>query len=392
MAMISGVFTSLEVKEADGTVTYDRAVDEDFYANYMKGFYTDGVFPYPTNTFQVKAATSKTVRILPGKALIKGRFCYNEDETSLTIHNSDNNLPRRDCIVLRLDFINREIVLDVKTGTAASSPAAPALTRDSDTYELCLATVYVAAGSTGVTQGNITDTRSNTSLCGYVSPLTEVIDAEDFMAQLNAQFMTWFNDCKNTIDANAAGNLLNKINANKTAADEAIEAVQDSLDAHVQAIESDAAHAPVIRVKMAGDIVRGWNNDGGTVYIPFVNTYRNGVKKADWGELQSDGSVLIRKAGEYFCGFSLHISDNPGWDDATFHVRLLENVSGDNIAEEYIRCSRTNSYHQVSGCPSNRFYLRKGDVVKAVIHTDLTTGYRVNGQQTHLTVAPIRFD
>jgi len=58
----------------------------------------------------------------------------------------------------------------VKTGTAAPEPAAPALTRTAETWELSLAQVRVEAGATSILSAKITDERGSASLCGIASP------------------------------------------------------------------------------------------------------------------------------------------------------------------------------------------------------------------------------
>ena len=54
----------------------------------------------------------------------------------------------------------------MKDGTAAASPSAPSMTRNSDVYELALAYVNVAANATSVT---VTDKRSDSGVCGWAA-------------------------------------------------------------------------------------------------------------------------------------------------------------------------------------------------------------------------------
>ena len=86
---------------------------------------------------------------------------------------ADGVYPRIDRVVVKLNIIDREIVLAVLTGTPSASPTAPLLTRTSDVYELCLAEIEIPQGA--VTVGEITDTRLDTELCGLVGSLVSAV-------------------------------------------------------------------------------------------------------------------------------------------------------------------------------------------------------------------------
>jgi hypothetical protein len=109
------------------------------------------------------------VDIAAGSAWINGYSYENTSAIELALDTADGVYPRIDRIVVRLSMIDREIVLAVLTGTPAETLSAPALTRTSDIYELCLAEVAVPQGTVSV--GTIIDTRLNTELCGLVNSL-----------------------------------------------------------------------------------------------------------------------------------------------------------------------------------------------------------------------------
>ena len=110
----------------------------------------------------------------------------------VTLATADGVLNRIDRIVVRWDLTERKISVAVKSSTPATSPVAPALQRDADAYELCLADVLVGAGVTAISQANITDRRLDGSLCGVVAGVVDQIDTDAFNAQLEA----WFADYK----------------------------------------------------------------------------------------------------------------------------------------------------------------------------------------------------
>jgi hypothetical protein len=74
-----------------------------------------------------------------------------------------------------LDSVARSIKLAVVTGVAAKTPAAPALTRNADVYELGIADVTIPQAATTVAAANIADTRLNTALCGLVNSLVSAV-------------------------------------------------------------------------------------------------------------------------------------------------------------------------------------------------------------------------
>ena len=101
------------------------------------------------------------VTVSSGYAMVRGHFCKNSADVTLTIDAASSS-PRRDLIVLKLDPTTaNSITLAVKKGTAAASPSDPSLTQsDEDVYELPIARVNVAANATTVSAGNVDDLRT----------------------------------------------------------------------------------------------------------------------------------------------------------------------------------------------------------------------------------------
>lgn len=162
MVVRSGFFNS---------VNGDRKYDASRFAEYFASFIGNGVFPNPLDGLQVMANDDMTVTVKAGKAWINGYILINDDDYILTLEPADGVLDRIDRIVARYDTEDREIRLEVKQGTFASEPTAPALQRDADAYELALADIYVGAGVTSITDDNITDLRNDKDLCGKVDSL-----------------------------------------------------------------------------------------------------------------------------------------------------------------------------------------------------------------------------
>lgn len=193
----------------------DRKYKAEEWAEYFASFIGNGVFPEPSTNLMVEANNNMTVKVKAGKAWINGYFYFNTDDLVLQHDNADGVLKRIDRIVIRWSLTNRNIEAAVKKGTFASSPVAPALQRDADIYELALADVLINNGAIEVTQGNITDQRQNSSLCGIVAGTVDQIDVSGLFAQYNQVFNDWFSGLEDILDENTAANLLNLINAHK---------------------------------------------------------------------------------------------------------------------------------------------------------------------------------
>ncbi|MEG2412559.1 MAG: phage tail protein [Clostridium sp.] len=203
---------------------YDRTYLAEDYAKYFSSFIGNGVFPNPSTNLQAIAdSTNMNITLKTGKAWINGYFYENTDILTLPISAADGVLNRIDRIVLRLDFLNREIKCYVKKGTFASTPVAQVLQRDADMYEIGIADIAVNKGAIKITQANITDLRQNNSLCGIVHGTVEQLDVTTLFNQYSAalsqkeagfeaEFKTWFDSIKGQLSGDVAGNLQNQIN------------------------------------------------------------------------------------------------------------------------------------------------------------------------------------
>ena len=153
----------------------DRIYNAADFASYFGKLVSNGIFYAAANNLQVTAASGMSVSVQVGAAWINGYSYENTSPLTLTLATADGVNPRIDRVVVRWSAVNRNISVVVKSGTAAASPSAPALTRNSDTWELGLADIAVAKGAVSIAAGNITDSRLNTSLCGLVNSLVSAV-------------------------------------------------------------------------------------------------------------------------------------------------------------------------------------------------------------------------
>lgn len=229
MAEYSGFFNS---------VGGDRSYTADFFAKLFGSFIGNGVFPNPSTGLQVIANDNMTVTYKAGQGWINGYYYENDSDTIIPIAASDGLLKRIDRIVLRYSTAGRNILMDLKPGTLASSPVTPALHRNADIYELGIADIYVGNGAVSISQGNITDLRLNSSYCGivhglvnqadtttifnqYLSKYYEIanlVDADiaDLKSGFQSSWNVWFSGIQDVLDGDTAGNLYNLIFDNTT--------------------------------------------------------------------------------------------------------------------------------------------------------------------------------
>lgn len=179
--------------DSEGMPIFDRAETSDLFRLLFSKLVSNGVRASPSDCFQVVAAEGLNVTVRPGFGMINGAFAYDEAENTLTLEKAPAQYSRIDRIVLRCNYADRLCELVVKTGTVANNPVAPKIVQPAagDYYELGLATVTVGANVTAVTQTNITDTRMDSTVCGFITQLIDHLDTSVFFAQLD-QFYTEF--------------------------------------------------------------------------------------------------------------------------------------------------------------------------------------------------------
>ncbi len=201
MALRYGYFDSeITGTDSEGMPIFDRAENSELFALLFANLVSNGVLASPADCFRVLAGDSGlTVKVRPGFGMINGRFAYDASEESLALEAAPTSYSRIDWIALRCSYVDRLCEVIVKTGTAASSPVPPDLLQPTsgDYYELGLAQVKVSANQTSISQANITDTRANSTYCGYITQLIDHLDTSVFFAQLDT-FYQEFVDKSNT--------------------------------------------------------------------------------------------------------------------------------------------------------------------------------------------------
>ena len=149
-------------------ITYDADDAAGYLATRLSGVYS------AEEDFSVTAQGGLSVQVSAGQAWVrparfKGRSIIMEQPTTVVLTEADPVRSRIDRIVLRYDAAAKKTSLQVLDGTPDSAaPAAPAISRTELVYDLCLAEIRRPAGSTSVTAADITDTRADETVCGFM--------------------------------------------------------------------------------------------------------------------------------------------------------------------------------------------------------------------------------
>lgn len=210
----------------------DRKVTTADFRELFKKYFTTGVFMNPSTNFQILENSGMTIIAKSGWCNINGTFAYENKDRTLTIQEAEAN-DRIDRVVLRWNdnVESRKIDIYVVKGVASANPVAPTLTRNESVYELGIATIYVNAFTTNITQSKITDTRLDASVCGVVTGTIKEADTTTLYAQIQddlkrfkeneqAEFITWFNQIKGQLSTDQAGNLQSQIDKLKPIIDD----------------------------------------------------------------------------------------------------------------------------------------------------------------------------
>lgn len=170
----------------------DRYYDADSMADWLRPFFCNGVF---NGQMQVTANDDMSVTVAAGYGYINGKHRHFLQPTTLDLETASGTLDRIDAVMIRRNDTERRIYLTIEKGGNAQTPTAPAPTRDGAIYDLKLADIYIAAGTVKITQAEITDTRMNAAVCGWVAATVKEID----FTQIQAQFDSYFAQYKKEI-------------------------------------------------------------------------------------------------------------------------------------------------------------------------------------------------
>lgn len=200
----------------------DRIYDADSFSDWLKKFFTTGVF---NGELHVTASGGMGISVASGYCNINGKVMM-FDTTPLTVGTADASYYRIDSVIIERNDTARDFILKIVQGNVGTESSVTGVTpvRSGGIYQLVLARIKVKPGATAITQADITDTRANTSLCGIVASTVTQMDFSQFSAQFEAylddfktgqqaDFEAWFAGIQDVLDEDTAGHLQNEIDA-----------------------------------------------------------------------------------------------------------------------------------------------------------------------------------
>ena len=217
------------------SVEGDRAYSATDFATYYDNIFTSGVIATVREKLRVTEDENvgMRVRVLDGAIFIQGRLYLLTEPMVVNVIPGSSTTDRTDSIVVQLDTLERDIKVVYKQGSTT-------LQRDENIWEMQLATISVPKNATSVYNSQITDKRSDLTVCGYSklqgnldvlgmeqqydSLLEQMItefeqfantnqgNLEQLLTNQQALFQTWLSGLQDELDLNQAGNLQNQIN------------------------------------------------------------------------------------------------------------------------------------------------------------------------------------
>lgn len=314
MAITSGFFNS---------INGDRKYNARQIGRYLGGLVSSGVFPNPSTNLQILAGGGMVVQASPGKAFIDCHWLENDSMHTIILDDADMVLDRMDAVVMRLDESDgaRSVDIVVKKGAPSSEPRPPQMERGDGVQEYCLATVRVRKmkddGTQEITQADITDTRADTDVCGWVTGLIDQVDTHTlflqwqdaygrFYEESEAEFKAWIEGIREQFGEEAVGSILDLIDgldsskANKTDLESLREDMREATarlrEAMLELDEEKANRASVIQMSIQAS---QWSGDA----IPYeVSLQAEGVTNASVIDIGLAPIASIEQAKAWMAG------------------------------------------------------------------------------------------
>ena len=186
MSVTSGFFNSLN---------HDRRYNAQQFSALFDGIINDGVFANIGVAFAVNADSGVTINIGVGKAWFNSAWVYNDALLPKTLEGSEVVLDRIDAVVIEVDHSESVRLGDIKIvkGTPSSNPQRPAMADSTNKHQHPLAYIYRKAGSTEITQADITN-MVGTSSCPYITGILQVQNIDNIVAQWEGQWNQWYSE------------------------------------------------------------------------------------------------------------------------------------------------------------------------------------------------------
>lgn len=188
-----------------------RLYDAEDFMRFFAAFLKTGVVMSFKEGLRVRSAQNgMNIQVGGGSAVIGGGSYLNDENIAIQVNVASSVQNRTDSVVLRMDKNARDTYLYYK-------PSDTTVVRNDILFELQLATISVKMNATQITDADITDMRSDSTVCGWSTPFDNInVDGivdqyTSIFEQADSDFKSWFQNLKNQLDDNQAANLQNQI-------------------------------------------------------------------------------------------------------------------------------------------------------------------------------------
>ncbi len=275
--------------DEEGMPEFDRAESSDFLAMFISRIISDGVLAAPSTCFQVLAGGGMKLKLQPGFGIVRGHFAYSDEEIEIVLDPAPKSYRRIDRIILRLNNLERMCEIVKLTGTPDSVPQPPELIRPAagDYYELCLATVSVNSNQTEISQANITDTRADSRVCGFVTQVIDHIDTSVFYAQFE-QFYREFVERSNSTHAEWEAQFERFYNAFAERSDETYERWVTAMREYLQGLQTSGNG----QLEKIVEVFEAFKRDAEAAFLAWFQNIRDQLGEDPAGHLQNQIDTL----------------------------------------------------------------------------------------------------
>ena len=221
MSVSSGFFNSL-----NGDRKYNAAQ----MSAIFDGLIIDGVFASIGTAFAVNAAGGLTVNVGIGKAWFDHTWTVNDSILPMTAPEAEVLLDRIDAVVLEVNGTEsvRENAIKFVKGNPSSAPSRPTLMNEGNVHQYPLCYIYRKYGTAVINQADITPmvgTESTPFVTGILQTISldELLgkwqdeldrftdarsrEVDQWIASEQADFLAWYNQMKDQLSGDVAGNL-----------------------------------------------------------------------------------------------------------------------------------------------------------------------------------------
>lgn len=169
--MLGMPFDAEQVKNPDGSITYDNVYYAQDFADWWEAYFKNGILvkgqAQLSTQLKVSSSNAYIALVSPGGIHVNGRTMLLNEAVELEFDKVGGYMHRGDRVVveMNLTFGVNKFLLKIVPGVecpSTESVSFPTLVRNDVIYQMCLANVEINT----IGQLSISDTRSNESLCG----------------------------------------------------------------------------------------------------------------------------------------------------------------------------------------------------------------------------------